>query len=118
MNLVAECTMNIVIRFQVEGFHNWPEAPNHRFYLRAMHRHLFYVEATIPVTHDDREIEYHDLLDFCKENFQEGDHRGKSCEQLAHELANKIVVKFQRRATVSVFEDGEVGSVVSIIPQL
>lgn len=103
-----------VIRFQVEGFHRWPDAPEPRAYLAQSHRHLFHVEVQIEVFHDDREIEFHDLLDFTRSVFPGGDMGSDSCEVMAKEIIKQLTNKYGRRAMqVSVFEDGEVGAVVT-----
>lgn len=108
---------NIIVRFTVEGFHQWKNAPFNRDYLRNKHRHLFYIEVKVSVLHDDREIEFHDLLDFCKVTFGEGDFGGHSCETLAKALINDLIAKYPgREIAVSVFEDGEVGAEVSYVP--
>jgi hypothetical protein len=103
-----------VIRFAVEGWHRWPDAPPHRAYLAETHRHLFHVEVRLEVFHDDREVEYHDLLDFCREAFPGGDMGTSSCEMMAHALLQKVEENYPGRTiTVSVFEDGEVGAIIS-----
>lgn len=105
----------IVVRFTAEGWHCWPQAPDRRAYLRQSHRHLFHVEARLQVLHNDREVEFHDLLDFCRENFPSGDLGSRSCEMLASGLLDKIKDRHAGRSvSVGVFEDGEVGAVVSI----
>lgn len=109
--------VNIEVHFQVEGWHNWEGAPTHRAYLATTHRHLFYVTASVEVRQDDREIEFHDFLDFCKENFKGGQLGGQSCEMMARGLLEKITARFEGRAViVKVFEDGEVGAVVNYWP--
>lgn len=102
----------IVVRFQVAGFHQWPDAPDNRSYLRDKHRHLFHVEASMPVSHNEREVEFHDFLDFCRRRFPGGDLGARSCESMAEALAITIKNRYQRSARVAVFEDGEVGAVV------
>jgi hypothetical protein len=52
---------HIHVRFTEHGVHCWPQAPERRAYLRSLHRHLFFVEVSTAVEHDDREIEFHDL---------------------------------------------------------
>jgi hypothetical protein len=105
----------VTVRYQVEGFHCWPDAPEHLAYLRARHRHLFHVEAKVEVFADDREIEFHDLLRFCKAHFAGGELGSWSCERMASHLADNITARFPGRAvTVSVFEDGEVGATYCI----
>lgn len=103
--------MNAVIRFTREGFHCWPDAPAHRSYLACRHRHLFYLEVTLEVHHDEREVEYHDLLDFCKAHFPGGELHAQSCEMMARHLAEKVADHYpNRHVEVSCFEDNEVGA--------
>ena len=104
----------IAVRFTAEGWHHWPGASGVREYLGAKHRHLFHVEARIPVGHDDREVEFHDLLDYARKEFGDGDFGASSCEVLARNLAEKMARQYGRACRVSVFEDGEVGSEVSL----
>jgi hypothetical protein len=100
----------VVITFTAEGFHRWPEAPLHRSYLATSHRHLFHVRVGVEVTHAEREIECHDLRDFCVQAFGTGDMGSQSCEMMAESLAQKITRQFgDRRVKVEVLEDGEVG---------
>jgi len=105
----------IVVRFQREGFHCWPDAPASRGYLRDKHRHLFHVEVTLEVGHNDREVELHDLKDWCERTFPEGDYGEWSCEDLAEDLLTKVLNFWGpwRWAQVSVLEDGENGAVVA-----
>lgn len=103
------------VRFTREGFHHWPEAKGKRSYLAQRHRHLFYVEASVQVQHNEREIEFHDFLEFCRENFggssQNQQFGGHSCESLGEALAKKITLQFPNRSViVKVFEDDEVGA--------
>ncbi len=103
-----------IARFQVEGFHNWPDAKGERDYLVNRHRHLFYVEASIELFHNEREIEFHDFLAFCKTEFLGGEMGSKSCETMASELVIEIENKWSnRKVSVSIFEDNEVGASVS-----
>jgi hypothetical protein len=102
----------ISVRYSFVGYHNWPDAPDHRRYLRDRHRHKFEVEARIEITHDDREIEFHDFLDYCKANTPGGDMNNRSCEMIAKDLIRNIQERYHgRKVSVSVFEDGEVGAI-------
>ena len=52
---------NIVVKFQVEGVHNWPEASKFEptmKYLEHPHRHMFHIDARREVFHDDRDVEF------------------------------------------------------------
>jgi hypothetical protein len=101
-----------VIRYQVEGFHRWPQAPLERAYLQDRHRHVFHIEVKVQTFHDDREIEFHDLLAWAKATFPGGELGVMSCEVIARFLINSIALRFggHRRAIVKVFEDGENGA--------
>lgn len=107
---------DIWVRFAVPGFHCWPEAPHWRPYLAQPHRHLFQVVVRTQVTHDDREVEFHDLLDQARADFPGGDLGRQSCEDMARALATKMAAHYRRPFEVSVSEDGEVGAVVSVDP--
>jgi hypothetical protein len=104
----------IFVRFTAEGFHRWSDAPEHREYLTHLHRHLFYVEVRCNVTHDDREIEFHDLLDAAKALFKSIDMSEKSCEQMARNLGEELAKQYHRSFTVEVSEDKECGAKVVV----
>lgn len=104
----------IVIRFTAEGWHHWPGASSRRTYLANVHRHLFHVEVWLPVEHEEREVEFHDLLEFCRESFGSGDFGTASCETLATRLGKEIARRFGRACEVLVMEDGEAGAMVTV----
>lgn len=107
----------IIVRFAAEGFHCWPEAEGKRAYLASPHRHLFHVDVIMAVAHDDREVEFHDLLAFARQAFGSGDFGRASCETLAKSLIQKLRAKYGERAiSVAVYEDGEVGAMVDFEP--
>lgn len=107
-------TAVIRVRFSESGMHCWPTAPERRAYLRNLHRHLFIVTVETPVVHDEREIEFHDLLEDAKDMFHiSGDW---SCEQAARMLAQKLVNGYSRPMTVTVSEDGECEAQVTVVP--
>lgn len=106
----------IFVRFQSAGIHHWPGATGERAYLATPHRHQFHVEVAVPVTHDDREVEFHDLLEFCRSAFPTGDLGAMSCEMLARQLGDAVMQRYLRPVTVTVSEDGECGSVVEMAP--
>lgn len=108
----------IFVRFTQPGFHYWPEPTKGREYLGRRHRHLFHVEVRLNVSHDDREVEFHDLLDFARHAFPGGELGGQSCEMLARSLATEIAHRYQRAVEVSVSEDGEVGALVLSFPRV
>ena len=108
------------VKFDFEGWHRWPAAPPHRAYLAHRHRHLFKCAVAVEVDNDDREIEFHDLLDLCVESAPGHELGAQSCEMIARRLLNEITRRVgPRRVIVSVSEDGEVGATVSnYIPHL
>jgi hypothetical protein len=113
--------MYAIVRFQRKGYHCWPDAPMRRIYLSHNHRHLFHVQVELEVRHDEREVEYHDLLEFSEKIFADlfpfpshgvyPDYIA-SCETMARELAKEIATRYPggRVLIVSVFEDGECGA--------
>ena len=102
----------IFIRFTFAGFHCWESAPEHRSYLASRHRHLFGVEVKCLVNNDDREIEFHDLLDESKAFFNEPERGNQSCEMMARALGEHLAKRYQRSCTVMVSEDGVWGAQV------
>jgi hypothetical protein len=101
----------IWVKFTCVGYHRWPDAPPHRAYLALEHRHLFHVKVTTSVKHDDREIEFHDLLEAAKKYFDTGDGTW-SCERMAGCLSARLARDFDRSFRVDVSEDGECGAAV------
>lgn len=107
----------IHVRFRMEGLHHWPDAPTHRGYLAMEHRHLFHVEVSTTVKHDDREIEFHDLRDDAIVAFVAlyvgGASLGSlSCEAIARAIGRSLGERYSRVFRVSVWEDGECGATV------
>lgn len=121
--MLAGTTVWVTHRFA--GFHCWDGAPASRAYLGARHRHVFHVRVEVPVSHDDRDVEYHDLLSavrtVCSNLGPPTDDRaavelgGRSCEMIAREIASSVKGLFAtqlRQISVDVSEDGECGSTV------
>lgn len=99
------------VRWDFIGWHNWPAAKDGREYLKDRHRHKFFCEVQIEVYHNDREIEYHDLLDYCRVLPLAGELHDFSCEMICEYILERLNKKYGRRkATVSVWEDNEVGA--------
>jgi hypothetical protein len=106
----------IFVRFTQPGFHHWPEPTKQRAYLGERHRHLFHVEVRLQVQHDDREVEFHDLLDLARGLFPGGELGGQSCETMARSLGKQIARHYGRAVEVNVSEDGEVGASALTLP--
>lgn len=107
----------IAVTFQKPGVHQYLAAPDDVQYLRAPHRHLFKFKVSIQVWHADREIEFHQFL-----NWVEGLYSGEqslslnnsSCEMISDSLAAIIQSRYpDRLLQIEVWEDGECGSVSS-----
>ena len=107
----------IVVRFQIEGLHNWPSArtmvPEMGF-LSDLHRHMFHIEAKKKVMHDDRDIEIimfkRELEDYFKRNYFDKalnlcNFGPRSCETLAKDLMEAYALDY-----CQVLEDGENGA--------
>jgi hypothetical protein len=119
-----------VVRFSMDGYHRWEEAPRERKYLGSKHRHRFNIELSVEVEHANRDVEFHDLLSFSKAALLRSwgtrrwglvedtvDFGTWSCERIAIWLADTIQARYGKRACcVSVFEDGDVGAVVTRDP--
>ena len=104
---------SITVRWTKEGWHNWPEAEGERDYLASRHRHLFHYELQVSVEHNDREIEFHDLLAFARSVSLEGELGRTSCESLAEIVLTAIQAKYPGRDyACTVWEDNEVGATI------
>ena len=107
---------SITVTWNQPGFHRWPEAGEvlpDRAYLADKHRHLFYYEVTVTTEHNDREVEFHDLLDFCRYIAPaEGADLGRmSCEDMALQVGRAVNGRHPgRKVVVTVWEDLEVGA--------
>lgn len=110
----------VKVRFQVVGFHCWPQAPKVREYLKRDHRHVFHFQVEAQVSHGDREVEFHTLqevawkqleeiyyLDTGEAAWQFGPH---SCETMANRLLQQLEGEFPGVSAVEVWEDGECGA--------
>lgn len=106
---------NVKVRFQWTGVHQWPNASGRHEYLKYPHRHVFKGTATIQVFHNDRDIEFFDILDFIHDQLKDYEHLGdRSCEWVAQDLITRMFkeVGSHRNIEVEITEDGENGAVV------
>lgn len=112
----------IKVRFDVVGFHHYPNAPEDVAYLRSSHRHVFQFTVSAEVKEDDREIEFHtlkrNLLRFFKGG-SEVEFGAKSCEMIASSVMDYLVQCYgkERFYEVEVSEDGECAGVVTYQPE-
>ena len=105
----------IWVTFRRKGVHYYASAPEDVSYLRSPHRHLFHFKVTVTVDHNDREIEFHQFLNWCESLYDSGtlalDHR--SCEMIAEDLIERIRQSYPNRSgEVEVSEDGECGAII------
>jgi hypothetical protein len=104
------------VTFQRPGFHHYPAASTEPVladvkYLGDRHRHLFKFKVQIEIFHNDREIEFHQLLNYCESLFgNKIDINSKSVEMLADDLFEVLAIRYPGRdMVIDVAEDGECG---------
>ena len=101
----------ILVKTNFVAFHRWKDAPDEVGFLRDYHRHIFYVEATFQVSHNDRDLEFFtvkkDIDTFIASNYKNKKF-DKSCEQIAEEILNN----YGDCIRVEVYEDNENGGYV------
>lgn len=109
-------TRYVWVTFQRPGFHRFPAASSEPKledvkYLGNVHRHLFKFRIAVEIFHNDREIEFHQLLNFCESLLgTQIDIDFKSVEMLADDLYSVIAVRYPgRKMIIEVSEDGECG---------
>lgn len=109
---------SVWVSHRFEGWHSWPDAPLGRKYLSDRHRHMFHVQAEAQVIGDDREIEFHDLLDVVALRCTRLPELGsESCEMMAEQIIEAVRIAYPYTGAVkaTVSEDGECGSTVAWI---
>lgn len=102
----------IWVRFQQEGIHKYPDAPEGVEFLRYDHRHIFHFEVEVEVFHDDRDIEFillqRELKALYRDEVLQLDYM--SCEMMADQLYEYIAKHYPGRdVTITVSEDNENG---------
>jgi hypothetical protein len=110
----------IWVTFQKAGFHKFPAAETDPkladvSYLGNKHRHLFKFRIHIQVVHNDRELEFHQVLNYCESLFEDRviDIDFKSVEMLADDLYDKLAIKYPgRRMMIEISEDAENGCLI------
>lgn len=111
----------LIIKFNIPGLHNWPDAPKQYEYLRNKHRHQFYFEVRFPVEHAKRQLEIiqtqADLINMTKSYFGYNEDKGlcnfahMSCEQISRQVAGLFEdYTGIKCASVQVLEDNENGA--------
>lgn len=110
----------IWVKFQRAGIHRFARAHSEPelfdvSYLGSPHRHLFKMKVSIEVFHDDREIEFHQFLNYLEGSIDNGTLQldNKSCEMICDDIAELVRDKYdakRRLLIVEVSEDGECGA--------
>lgn len=116
---------DIFVTFQRAGLHYYPQAATDPTladvsYLGQKHRHLFKFKVMVEVQHNDRDVEFHQLLNWVESLYDSGtlSLNNQSCEMIAESLVNVIVEKFPKRTvSVEVSEDGECGAEITYVPE-
>jgi hypothetical protein len=81
----------VIVQFEQEGFHNYPDAPTEVKFLRDSHRHTFIFKLGFEVSHNNREKEIflmRDEVRFMLTEFYGSPCQfgAMSCEMIAEEL--------------------------------
>ncbi len=109
----------IWVTFQKAGFHKYVLASTEErlgdvSYLANKHRHLFKFKVKIEVFHYDRDLEFHQVLNYCESLYTGSlDVDYKSVEMIAEELHGLLKKKYPHRdMEIEVSEDGECGAII------
>ena len=115
----------IYIKFRKEGIHCYPDAATNPklatcgwddvSFLANKHRHIFHYRVQIEVFHNDRDLEFIQVLRQCEKWLNEGDLdiNSKSCEMLGEDLYEKLIAKYPNRdMIIEVSEDDENGAIL------
>lgn len=107
----------IIVKWDLEGVHYWPDAPNEYVVLRERHGHIFHFEVQIPVS-TSRQLEFLEvrraLMDATTYHYggEPCDFRDSSCEDLASAILDFVEDIYGCDAVARVFEDLFVGAEV------
>lgn len=107
----------IIVKFDLEGSHKWPDAPDKYALLRNRHGHIFHFEVRVPVT-ASRQIEFLDARRELKAaveatyGYEPCDFYAMSCEDLAEYLIARVRALYDCGAIAKVYEDAFVGAEV------
>jgi hypothetical protein len=115
---------SIFITTEFHATHSWPECPIEEVkFLQHEHRHTFKVKVSLEVLGTDREVEFFVFKDLVDEIIEKEYGPGlkklgrMSCEMICDMLLDKIQASgfSNRRVSVEVSEDGEVGAKVGYL---
>lgn len=109
----------ITVKNQFIGFHSWPDAPKEVGWLASTHRHLFKIETTLEVEHDDRDCEFFIVQNLIYQyliNSVGPDLGKRSCEMLAKQILEHCAVVLEYKVkSVKVMEDDENFATVEVV---
>ena len=119
VRIMSQAQRWIYVNFQKAGFHKYIAAETDPAladvsYLGNRHRHLFKFNVQIEIFHNDRELEFHQILTYCESLFENTiEIDSKSVEMLADDLYLQLANRYPgRNMKISVSEDGECGCVI------
>ena len=109
---------NLVVKWDAEGIHYWPNAPEEFSVYGQPHEHIFHFEVYLPVnvkSTEDRPLELLEVRrsligkmeDIYGKPFDFGP---RSCEGIAIELYRLVAVTYGIKAKTIVMEDNFVGA--------
>ena len=116
-NIKHNANRMIWVTFQKVGFHKYPQALTDETladvsYLGQKHLHFFKFKVAIEIFHNDRELEFHQFLNFCESQYSDKtlEVDFKSVEMIADDLYDVLALQFpNRKIIIDVSEDGECG---------
>lgn len=107
----------VILDFDIEGFHHYPDPPKEVSFLRYNHRHIFQIRVGYKVEDSNREKEIFIEQDYLKDYLSESygspcQFENMSCEMIAEDLLKFILD--DGGVWVEVFEDGKGGARVEL----
>lgn len=110
--------VNLIVKWDAEGTHYWPNPPEEFIVFGNIHEHIFHFECYLPVSVKSVEDRPLELLQVRRELMAElktkyGDplnFNGMSCEGISKILSEIIWNTYKIRARVVVMEDNFVGA--------
>ena len=113
---------SIIVKNNFKALHCWPAAPKEVSFLAYPHRHVFYVETEIEVTHGNRELEFFIVQQYLQEELEayssSSDIGSVSCERIAGYIVKLLIDKYgKRRISCTVYEDNENGGKLVYEPE-
>ena len=110
-------TKTVILDFDIEGFHFYPNAPKQVSFLEHNHRHIFQIRVGYKVQDSNREKEIFIEQDYLKDYLYES--YGSPCqfENMSCEMIAEEILEFAQEegcVWVEVFEDSLGGARIEI----